>query len=203
MSTTLSSPAFLEKLRAATTNSHTGLEALPISLSIMNPEVTNAAYALYLDLMHDVVKDAEENIFPLVLKNAEGLDIQPKAAFIEADLKTLGIVKTRVAQPLTQGIDTHKMTPAFAFGVMYVIEGSSLGGRVILKNINAALGHDAKSGAAYFSGYGAQTGSHWKAFLGALTQYEEINKCEDEIIAGANFAFNAISAHFTANAPTT
>jgi len=200
MSTTLSAPAFLEKLRAATTDSHTGLEALPVSVSIMNPAVTNKEYALYLGLMHDVVKDAEENIFPVVYKNVDGLDVHPKAQFIEADLKTLGVVKTESLKPLTQNLNAAAITPAFAFGVMYVIEGSSLGGRVILKNINGALGHDAENGAAYFSGYGAQTGSHWKAFLGALIQYEEANNCEDEIIAGANFAFDAISTHFTANA---
>jgi len=199
MSTTPSTASFLENLRAATTNSHTALEALPVSMSIMNPAVTNNEYALYLTLMHDVVKDAEENIFPAVYKSVEGLDVHPKAQFIEADLKTLGTTKDTAATPLTKNLDLTKLTPAFAFGVMYVIEGSSLGGRVILKNIHGALGHDADNGAAYFSGYGAQTGSHWKAFLGALTQYENSNNCEDEIIAGANFAFDAISAHFTAN----
>lgn len=200
MDTTLSAPTFLEKLRAATTESHTGLEALPVSTSIMNPAVTDKEYALYLGLMHDVVKDAEENIFPVVYKNVEGLDVHPKAQFIETDLKTLGVTKTESLKPLTQNLDAAKLTPAFAFGVMYVIEGSSLGGRVILKNINGALGHDAESGATYFSGYGAQTGSHWKAFLGALIEYADVNNCEDEIIAGANFGFDAIGAHLIANA---
>ena len=199
MDTTLSAPTFLEKLRTATTESHTGLEALPVSVSIMNPAVTNKEYALYLGLMHDVVKDVEENIFPTVYNNIEGLDVHPKAQFIEADLKALGITKTGSLTPLSDKLDLANLTPAFAFGVMYVIEGSSLGGRVILKNINTALGHDADSGGAYFSGYGGQTGSHWKAFLGALIQYETEHDNEDEIIAGANFAFDAISAHFTAN----
>jgi len=200
MDTTLSAPTFLEKLRAATTESHTGLETLPVSTSIMNPAVTDKEYALYLGLMHDVVKDAEENIFPVVYKNVEGLDVHPKAQFIDADLKTLGVAKAQASNPLTQNLDVAAITPAFAFGVMYVIEGSSLGGRVILKNINGALGHDSESGATYFSGYGAQTGSHWKAFLGALIQYADVNDSEEEIIAGANFAFDAISAHLTANA---
>jgi len=200
MSTTLSAPTFLEKLRTATTESHTGLEALPVSVSIMNPAVTNKEYALYLSLMLDVVKDAEENIFPIVHRTVTDLDVHPKAQFIEADLKALDYTKTASTKPLTQSLDVAAITPAFAFGVMYVIEGSSLGGRVILKNINGALGHDADNGASYFAGYGGQTGSHWKAFLEALIQYETLNNCEDEIIAGANFTFDAISAHLTANA---
>jgi heme oxygenase len=198
MSNTLSA-SFLENLRSATASSHSGLEALPVSVSIMNPSVTNSEYALYLNLMHDVVKDAEESIFPIIYKSITGLDIYPKAQFIEADLKTLGFVKDSFLQPLSQNLDVTAITPAFAFGIMYVIEGSSLGGRVILKNISNALGHNAESGASYFSGYGAQTGSHWKAFLNALTEYESMNNCQDEIIAGANFAFDAINLHFTAN----
>jgi heme oxygenase len=197
MYTATNAPTFLDKLRAATTQSHTGLEELPVSVSIMSPNVTNKEYALYLSLMLDVVKDAEENIFPTAHAAITGLDIHPKAQFIEADLKVLGFNKKELLTPLTS-MDI-RITPAFALGVMYVIEGSSLGGRVILKNINTVLGHDAQNGGLYFTGYGAQTGSHWKAFLGSLIEYETLHNAEADIINGANFTFDAISAHFTAN----
>lgn len=60
---------FLDKLRQATAQSHTDLESLPLSTVIVNPDVTNAEYAAYLTLMHDVVADTEENIFPLLEKH--------------------------------------------------------------------------------------------------------------------------------------
>src|SRR5690349_14103036 len=127
MNNTVSAPAFLEKLRFATTQSHTNLEALPVSVSIMTPTVTNAEYGLYLSLMHDVVKDAEENIFPLVHNALPELDVHPKAQFVNADLKTLGLApKAETAKPLSGGL--KEVSIAFALGVMYVIEGSSLGG---------------------------------------------------------------------------
>lgn len=198
MNNTLSAPLFLEKLRTATSQAHTNLEDLPVSKSIMHPEVSNADYALYLSLMHDVVKDAEENIFPVVNKILPNLDVHPKANFLENDLTTLNAVKeSHTVKPLSSGLSTF--TPAFALGILYVIEGSSLGGRVILKNITAALGHDANNGAKYFAGYGGQTGSHWKNFLSQITAYQETTNTQDEIIAGANFAFIAISRHFSEN----
>ena len=200
MDITTQAPMFLEKLRAATTPSHTNLEALPVSVSIMNPKVSDAEYALYLTLMHDVVKDVEENIFPTAKAILPELDVHPKVQFIEADLKTLGAVKTTSVTPLSSKVDVATLSPAFALGVMYVIEGSSLGGRVILKNINGALGHDADSGATYFAGYGGQTGSHWKNFLGSFMQYEAQTNSQDEIIKGANFAFDAIASHLNQNA---
>ncbi|RDI13384.1 biliverdin-producing heme oxygenase [Flavobacterium sp. AG291] len=194
MNTLENSTIFLENLRKATSQSHTNLEALPISSSIMNPKVTNAEYALYLDLMHDVVKDAEENIFPALKDIVTDLDERNKTHLLEEDLKTLGLTKKDVANPLSDSLTNP--SKAFAMGVFYVIEGSSLGGRVILKNISAALGHDIENGAAYFGGYGGQTGSYWKNFLAQLTQYESQSNSSEEIIAGADYAFNAISNHF-------
>lgn len=196
---TVITPSFLDNLRSTTAPSHTSLEALPISASIMNPKVTNSEYALYLDLMHDVVKDAEENIFPALANIVTDLKDRNKNHLLEQDLKTLGHTKKNTeAKPLSESLENP--SKAFAMGIFYVIEGSSLGGRVILKNINAALGHDIENGASYFGGYAGQTGSYWKNFLGQLTQYEAENNNADEIIAGANYAFNAISSHFTENA---
>lgn len=199
MNDTVTIPSFLENLRSTTAQSHTNLEALPISASIMNPQVTNSEYALYLDLMHDVVKDAEENIFPALGDIITDLKDRSKNHLLEQDLKALGYTKANTeAKPLSASLENS--SKAFAMGIFYVVEGSSLGGRVILKNINAALGHDIENGASYFGGYGGQTGSHWKNFLVQLTQYEAQNNNADEIIAGADYAFNAISRHFTENA---
>jgi heme oxygenase len=198
MNTTLSPVSFLERLRTATSQSHTNLEALPVSVSIMNPNVTNHEYAHYLSLMQDVVKDAEENIFPVLENIIPDLQNRLKSHFIANDLTALGHLKKEPgALPLSKG--AANISAGFALGIMYVVEGSSLGGRVILKNIHAALGHDEKNGAQYFAGYGATTGSSWKSFLAMLMQYEEENNCSEEIIAGADYAFKAISDHFMKN----
>jgi heme oxygenase len=84
----------------------------------------------------------------------------------------------------------------FALGVFYVIEGSSLGGRFILKNIvnNPQLSND--QGVSYFKGYGDKTGSYWKNFLNVLAEYEQNNNCANSIIEGAVYAFDSIYNHF-------
>lgn len=191
---------FLERLRHATAQAHQDLENLPLSASIINPEVTNTQYATYLQLMHDVVYDTEQNVFPLLENIVPDLEARRKDHYITADLQQLNHKSnTSGNKPVTQELEN--ISPAFALGIMYVVEGSSLGGRVILKNINAVLGHDAEKGASYFSGYGGQTGSHWKGFLGALTDFESQTGSGDAIIAGANHTFNAINAHFLKNTP--
>ncbi|WP_294821067.1 biliverdin-producing heme oxygenase [uncultured Flavobacterium sp.] len=190
----------LDNLRQATAQSHQDLESLPVSASIMDPHVTKQQYSAYLALMRDVVADTEENIFPLIENIIHDLKQRTKTDLIGADLKALGaIVPDTHLKPLTRNL--KEISEGFALGIMYVVEGSSLGGRVILKNITTALGFDAENGAGYFAGYGGQTGSTWRLFLAALAEHETQNNSGDEIIAGANFAFDAINAHFRNNAP--
>jgi heme oxygenase len=82
---------------------------------------------------------------------------------------------------------------------MYVIEGSTLGGRIILKHIHTALGLDENKGASFFAGYGAETGIRWKKIMNIMSGYAVANKCEDEVIAGACHAFESIDKYFALN----
>jgi heme oxygenase len=195
MNPSIVAETFLERLRNSTAQSHQELEGLPVSVSIISPKVTSQDYVAYLALMHDVIKDAEENIFPILAPVIPDLEERNKTHLLEADLINLGHAKIAYARAITNGLSS--CTTAFALGIMYVIEGSTLGGRFILKNINATLGHDEAHGAAYFSGYGNQTGSRWKNFLNLMVAYESEHNCETEITAGANYAFNAISRHLS------
>ena len=187
--------SFLEDLRAETAEAHKRLEALPVSAAITSPKVTNAEYVLYLNLMHDIIRDTERNVFHLISDIIPDIDSRRKLQWLENDLSALGISMANTPTNLQKNFSIP-----FALGVMYVVEGSSLGGRYILKNISSALGHDDDKGAQYFSGYGNTTGSLWKNFLAAITKYEEEHQCSDEIIEGAIFAFDAIYHHFSQNA---
>lgn len=199
MNSTIASSSFLDNLRSATAQSHLNLEALPISASIMQPDVTSDEYLLYLALMHDIVEDAENNIFPLLDTVIADLEERNKSNFLKSDLEFLGYHEIAKRFPLSGSLPGNSI--AFSLGIMYVVEGSSLGGRVILKNISNTLGYDGDHGARYFTGYGGQTGSHWKRFLDMLQQYEAENNSSEEIIAGADYAFNAITRHFKNNTP--
>lgn len=59
-------------------------------------------------------------------------------------------------------------TLAQALGSMYVIEGSTLGARVIGPRLQAGLGVTPQCGGSYFAGHGEQTGAMWREFRQAL-----------------------------------
>jgi heme oxygenase len=49
--------------------------------------------------------------------------------------------------------------------VLYVLEGATLGGQILRREITARLGLEADNGAAYLDVYGAATGRRWRQFL--------------------------------------
>lgn len=192
-STTIS---FLNNLRTKTSESHKELEALPISKSIVDPKITIEEYALYLSLMHDVVQDLEENIYPILSNFITDLSERKKASLILDDLKHIGNQKQKTDSAFK---NASEISIPFAMGIMYVVEGSTLGGRFILKNIEENLGFNEEKGASYFAGYGTKTGSFWKKYLNSLTNFEAENNSEEEIIAGADYAFRVIGNHLSEN----
>jgi heme oxygenase (biliverdin-IX-beta and delta-forming) len=73
-----------------------------------------------------------------------------------------------------------------AFGALYVLEGSTLGGKVIAKmlakNTSVAIPAEAMQ---FFNGYREETGRMWASFVNVLNQ----QKNEPEISAAANETF--------------
>lgn len=178
----------LEQLRSTTASAHEALENLPVSKNIISTDVTKEQYLLYLQSMYEVISDVEQNVYPL-LDTIIDTPLRTKRHLIEQDLNTLGVSAQCTKKPITES--GFKNTPAFALGIMYVTEGSTLGGKFIYKNINSVLGYDDNSGASYFAGYGKITGSMWKKFLNTLTEYSKNNNYK-KIIDGAVFGFNKI-----------
>jgi heme oxygenase len=82
-----------------------------------------------------------------------------------------------------------------AFGSLYVLEGSKLGGRYILKDLSGRLGRDIEGMDAFFTGYGADTAVRWASFKGALDRFSTLRPLEfPEVIAGAKMTYAAIGA---------
>lgn len=184
--------AFLQNLRSKTAIAHKNLESLPVSSSLLRPVVSKDDYIHYLELMYDVVAGLEKSILPSLSPIIPDAHMLLKSALIENDLAFVGAKKPSYKNPFG---DTAELTVPQKLGIAYVVEGSTLGGRFILKNIESVLGFNEHGGATYFYGYGNKTGSSWKNFLDGLTTYALYNSNTDEIIEGAIFGFEKIYQH--------
>jgi heme oxygenase len=82
-----------------------------------------------------------------------------------------------------------------AFGALYVLEGSKLGGRYILKDLSNRLGSDIEGMDAFFTGYGSDTAVRWASFKGSLDKFSALRPLEfPEVITGARMTYAAIDA---------
>jgi heme oxygenase len=84
-----------------------------------------------------------------------------------------------------------------AFGSLYVIEGSALGGQVIAPRLQRELGLVPGGGASYFHGHGERTGDMWREFrLRATAEIGDDPARRREACRAAVQTFDALIASF-------
>jgi heme oxygenase len=124
----------------------------------------------------------------------------PETAFFQRRCKTGLLVKDLEALGMTTGEiirlpRCHPLmplpTPGAVLGSMYVIEGSTLGGAIIAREVERRLGMSANTGCAYFRSYGRETALMWKSF-GATLLAASSAEADDLIVETAKRTFNVM-----------
>lgn len=162
-SSDVASAPVLQALRANTGELHIALEK---RLPFFSDTLDIPAFLLLMQAYHGFYAPLEA-----ALQEATGLsadfDLHPlyKTATLRDDLLALGLTATGLADlpvcPELPRLDSA----AACLGVLYVLEGATLGGQVLSREIHARLGLDASNGAAFLDVYGVDTGRRWRAFL--------------------------------------
>lgn len=150
----------LPALRAATRTQHDRIEAL-LALEAPMPLARYGSILLgferFLAAWEQEVRDA------LPARLHAWLRDRGRRGFVAQDLAFLG-----ADVPRLPGLAVPRCLPepgvAAAFGSLYVIEGSALGGQVITPRLRRDLGLEPGRGASYFHGHGERTGALWREF---------------------------------------
>ena len=118
----------------------------------------------------------------------EDIDERRNSSFIINDLKAIGYSTESLA--LCTQLPNINSSLA-ALGAMYVLEGSTLGGRMISRMLmkNALVPFD-DSNLHFFNGYKESTGKRWTSFLSVLEEHAE---GVDTIVTAANETFNCLT----------
>ncbi|MDB6138888.1 MAG: hypothetical protein JWO94_1960 [Verrucomicrobiaceae bacterium] len=152
---------------------------------------SSADYLNLLELFWGLYVALEPRLAALIQGQAWPLEWESreKLRLLEKDLHAMGLAHARIAGlPVCDQLPSLA-TPGRVLGVLYVLEGSTLGGQQISKMIQQKLGLGSSDGAAFFNGYGAETGAMWKKFGVVLTAGASEVSIEDEIIAAAKETF--------------
>ncbi len=155
--------ALLARLRFVTRPAHDRLDG---TLGLLDERLGLDTYRRVLERFYGFWRGWEPQVAAL-FQDAAFLDPRRRMHLLRADLTTVGLsahaVQMLPACPLPILRDA-----AEALGSLYVMEGSTLGGRVIERNVERCLGLDGRRGCTYFAGYDTDTGRMWRSFLARL-----------------------------------
>ncbi|HZB61212.1 MAG TPA: biliverdin-producing heme oxygenase [Microvirga sp.] len=154
----------LERLRIETRPAHDRIEK---AVDFQRRTSSREAYRNLLCRFYGFHRAWEEDAAPLA-PDRTSFQRRCKSHLLARDLDALGmspqeiihLPRCRPLMPLP--------APAAVLGGMYVVEGSTLGGAVIAREVERRLGLTAETGCAYFRSYGRETASMWKSFGAAL-----------------------------------
>lgn len=188
----MQSSLFLQKLRSETTVAHHALEENPAAKILMTTNVTLEALHHYLKCMYGFVSGFEKVVFPILEHSLPQLNERRKTQLLEGDLHQSIEEKDNFPVMPSSVLTTQYNNHSKAWGGMYVLEGSTLGGQIITRHLRTILGEGIEKKTTYLTPYGLQTGVMWKNFLHYFSEAATFTCDEDEIIDSAVQTFSLI-----------
>jgi heme oxygenase len=175
-------------LRHATAETHQAVERLPLMAKLTSPSVTREDYLDYLYALADVYDALEGSLLGALDEEIRNdLGVRPKLPAILEDLAEQG--RPHIPRTSTQ------LAPAgsgSALGGLYVLEGATLGGRVIAKHLRRCLGQ-ALGSAGFLDFHGEHSSAAWKRFASILDSLPAHGRIDPgEVISGACTTFAVV-----------
>jgi len=177
----------LTRLKLETASEHSAIED---AARIMHPRLTLEEYRGYLEKSYGYYAAVEGLLCGLGVWDALELPEEErlKLPLLARDLEALGGSPSSVvicdAPPVLR-------TVAEAAGCAYVLEGSTLGGKVISRHVRHRMGD--KVPRSFLDCYGENIGNNWQAFRAALLRFAKSRSTEDEMVSGAKETFQTFT----------
>jgi len=157
------SPA-LERMRAALRPHHDAIER---TVALTGDEVTRDHYLDFIARMLGFVEPCEARLLGASGRPPGDLADRLKVPLLRRTLAALGAEEQVIAElPRATRLPSLDRWPD-ALGYLYVLEGSTLGGQVLLRHLGPRLGLSPAQ-VAYLRTYDQAVGSMWKSFLAEL-----------------------------------
>ena len=181
-----------QHLKLATSAAHANLESLLARRGYFD---SRERYIGYLQRFLAFQNEAE-----CILNAALATMIIPdwkerrRAHLARADLQVLGA--TEGSLPVSCGRLPVMALPEQILGIAYVLEGSTLGGAYLLKQL-APLGITATHGGSYLASYGSHRGQMWQRFITTLEDAYARRANVESVTSAALAAFSAARFYLT------
>lgn len=193
-------PSILSRLRQETRCEHEAVEQL---LDMMATSLTRDGYCQRLVQFYGFYAPLEQALqarCQQLAGEAGAAALSPgtqralaarlnKTAHLRQDLQYLGVMTEDL--PLCRDLPPLG-SQAELLGCLYVLEGATLGGRMITQHVRVTLGITPATGGSFFEGYGPDTGKMWQAMRQLLVNGAPDTPSENDIVANAIATFAAL-----------
>ncbi len=186
-------------LREETSSYHARLERSPLLRGLVGAELSHRFYAAVLGANYGFYAPLEARLLAAADWPSLGFDLgeRLKTPMLEADLASFGL-EGELLRALPQCEALPRIPNLYAaLGAMYVLEGSTLGGQLVARQLATSLAIGPASGAAFYSSYRARVGPMWQRFRAFVEAYGSAH--EDAVIAAASATFAALEAWYDAS----
>lgn len=179
--------AAADRLRGATRDAH---DAVEHALDWERRTASREAYRGWLAALHGFHRGWEPAV-AAAIGDPAFLAPRFKLELLEADLRALGGMAGGAAGRVPAWRDTLVLGDrAAAWGSLYVLEGSMLGGRIVARRVAATLGHASR----YHAAYGAETGAMWRDVRARLERELVDEGARDRAAEAARATFAALGS---------
>ena len=196
------SPGIMDRLKSETRSNHDQAEQNGFGMKVMNGGLTEDLYVQHLVAWRRMLAHLEHALRtsgnPLVAETwHEGLAKQP---ILDQDLDQLspgGVpLHPSVAaavQAFNDMVDSYaEEVPECLLGVLYVLEGSTMGGSVMKPRIAKQLGIQDGMGLGYYGCYGNKVTIRFKDFRTRMGGSVDGSGTEESVIEAARSTFNRV-----------
>ena len=187
---TVKAPApasILNRLRLETRGGHDAVERV---LNLMATDLTRRAYGQRLAQFYGFYGPLEAALQLRCTPHLTALLPRlNKTALLSQDIERLGVSLEHL--PLCSNLPQIE-TDAEVLGCLYVMEGATLGGRLITQHVQATLGITPQGGGSFFEGYGEGTGKMWQAMRQLLVNCSIDTPTENAIVTNATATFASL-----------
>ncbi|MCW8983843.1 MAG: biliverdin-producing heme oxygenase [Thermoanaerobaculales bacterium] len=194
--------SIMQRLKAETSDLHSHAESRTLQKKIATGEVDRAAFSAYLCQLYHVHESLESALdgsrddHPTI--GALATSDRMRVPDLDRDLVFHGVDRHdspagEAAQRFSKQIDTtNGADPVALLGALYVLEGSTNGGRFLARALRQSWGLEG-DGLSYFDPYGEEQPQKWAAFKKQMDEASFDVAQEDAIVEMAKATFLAIA----------
>jgi heme oxygenase len=188
-------PSLSDELRLRSAPLHEDAEVL---LKLPGAIRDRQDYGAWLGRFYGLYEPLERRLADFPEWEAFGIPVAAPShsALLARDIMTLGAdpgAIPRAAAAMLPQLSSF----GHALGALYVLEGATLGGRIILRDLQVRIGDPVDRASRFFGGRGEAAGPMWRCFRTALDGFgREQPQCRDDVVLGAQRSFQAILGWF-------